>query len=295
MRTVALFGFGPKTRDLIHQVPHDTEIWSVNWAYKYDPPRIDRLFEIHIKEYLTSDWVIDLDDHWKWLQEEHDFPIYMTEKFDEVPNAIAYPVDELSDDLFEHLIRGPLDFSDDYWVSGMSYAFGMAIYEQVDRIELYGVEMVGGTDVAYQRDGIALLTGIAMGRGIDVWRPEITTFLRAKRYGFEATQMVSRASLEAHLEFYELDLDLIQSKLNRVNGIKEDRLRALEEETDEERIPKLESLYREAKEKYDRKFEAMQMTTGAVQAIKHLIATADLKEPDLKLEPAISVVRSEKV
>ena len=33
MRTVALFGFGPSTRDLIHQVPHDTEIWSVNWAY----------------------------------------------------------------------------------------------------------------------------------------------------------------------------------------------------------------------------------------------------------------------
>ncbi len=285
MRTVAIFGFAPETRDIIHGINGETEVWSVNWAYRFNPPRIDRLFDVHLPEYLKDDKTRDLREHWQWLQQEHDFPIYMVEQMPEVPSSVAYPIDEISERVFSKMTVGPDNERDDYWVSGISYAMGMAIDEGVDRIELYGVEMERGTDVVYQRDGIALLCGLAMGRGIEVWRPEQSSFLKAKRYGFEATQMVSRASLEEHLGHYRIDEQLVLANLNRINGIVQERERALKAERNKTKRKDWRNLIQNAERKRAELQEKYQMILGAIQAIEHLIRVADLEEPELMLEP----------
>lgn len=290
MRTVALYGFAPETRDLIHDVSDDVEIWSVNWAYRYDIPRIDRLFDVHLPELLRAEKIKEYRDHWEWLQEPHDFPIYMIEQMPEVPASIAYPIKEITNNVFEHLVRGLFDQQDDYWVSGVSYALGMAIHEKVDRIELYGIEMSKGTEVMYQRDGMALLVGLAMGRGIEVWRPEKTTFLRAKRYGFEASQMVSRSSMEEHLSHYKIDEGRITGELNKVFGIIGERQRIVDNEKNIVKKKDAMVLLTNAQKRFKELEESLQRTIGAWQALEHLIAVADLQEPDLELVSEIGLM-----
>lgn len=294
IRTIAIYGFAPETRGLIWESEAD-EIWSVNWAYRYDIPRIDRLFDVHLPELLRAEKIKEYRDHWEWLQEPHDFPIYMVEQMPEVPASVAYPVDELSDDIFRHMITGANDDSDDYWVSGISYAFGMAIHEGVDRIELYGCEMRKSSEVMYQRDGMALLAGIAMGRGIDVWRPEGSDFLNAKRYGFEASQMVSRASLEEHLSHYKIDEGKITGELNKVLGKLEDRERIVKHEKNIVKKKDAMELLTNAQVRFKELEKALQRTIGAMQAIEHLLAVADLQEPSLELKDEIGVMQVEGV
>lgn len=201
----------------------------------------------------------------------------MVEDFPEIPGCIPYPIEEVTEDVFQYM-------DGDYWTSGVSYMLGMAIYERVDRIELYGVEMNRGTDAAYQRDGVALLVGIAMGRDIDVWRPEQSKFLRAKRYGFDGGQMVGRASIQEHLSHYKFDEQEGLANLNRINGIVQERQKMVEKEKYNDRRRK------EAQEQLDnatRKLasleESYRMTLGAMQALEHLLEVADLQEPDLEL------------
>lgn len=295
MRAVAIYGFAPETRDLIWDADPETEIWTVNWAYRYNIPRIDRLFDVHLPEILRAEKIKEYRDHWEWLKEPHDFPIYMVEQMPEVPASVVYPVDELSDDIFRHMITGPSDDPDDYWVSGISYALGMAIHEKVDRIELYGCEMRKTSDVMYQRDGMALLAGIAMGRGIDVWRPEGSDFLNAKRYGFEASQMVSRASLQEHLSHYKIDEGRITGELNKVLGKLEDRERIVKNEKNIVKKKDAMELLTNARTRFKELEKALDRTVGAMQAIEHLLAVADLQEPSLELKDEIALVQVEGV
>lgn len=288
-RTVALFGFADETRDSIWDVADDTEIWSVNWAYQYSVPRIDRLFDVHLREVLTTNKTNEYPAHWEWLQKKHDYPIYMVEEFPEVPNCVPYPIEEITEDVFKYM-------DGDYWTSGMAYPFGMAIHERVDRIELYGVEMNRGTDVAYQRDGIALLAGIAMGRGIDVWRPEKSRFLRAKRYGFDGGQMIGRASVQEHLSHYKIDRELILAELNKVNGIVGERERIADSERHHNgRHKDAMELLDNARRKLNTLEEQLRMTIGAEQALEHLLEVADLQEPDLGLVSEVGQMEVEPV
>ncbi len=57
------------------------EMWSVNFAWRYEVPWIDRLFEIHpiellAYEALQGDQSSKEYKHFEWLQEDHDFTIY---------------------------------------------------------------------------------------------------------------------------------------------------------------------------------------------------------------------------
>lgn len=277
MRTIALLGFSPDTRDLIDGVKDDVEIWSVNWAYRFLPPRIDRLFDVHRREILTTEKIEDYQKHWAWLQQEHDYPIYMIEEFPEVPNSVIYPIEEISKDVF-----GNMD--GDYWTSGVAYMLGMAIHEQVDRIELYGIEMKGDTDVAYQKDGVAILSGIAMGRDIEVWRPEQSSLFRAARYGFEGGQMVPSRIVNDHLEHYKFEKEQTLNETNKMHGIVEERGRNLEKEQNEKRREEVQEEFNHAVQKLGDLRVRILMLEGAEQVLANLLAVADLEEPNFQLE-----------
>ena len=48
MKSVAIYGFAPQTRDYVHKSDAD-EIWTLNNFYNYDLPegRVTRTFEMH--------------------------------------------------------------------------------------------------------------------------------------------------------------------------------------------------------------------------------------------------------
>jgi hypothetical protein len=79
-KSVAVVGFAWDSLQYAKDSQAD-EMWTVNFAWNYAVPRIDRLFEIHPIEVLAFHAVRGKEGnrdekHFAWLQEEHNFPIY---------------------------------------------------------------------------------------------------------------------------------------------------------------------------------------------------------------------------
>ena len=58
-----------------------------------------------------------------------------------------------------------------YWNSSISYAMALAIHEGAREIAIYGVDMDGTDEYAYQKANMEYLIGVARGRGIQVYIP----------------------------------------------------------------------------------------------------------------------------
>ena len=95
MTPLALIGFSKRTMYGVYNLPKDVEIWSVNNCHWHNLPRIDRAFDIHTLEYIHLPLGLTpelRDAHVAWLQEEHEFPIYMQEAFPQFPASVPYPL-----------------------------------------------------------------------------------------------------------------------------------------------------------------------------------------------------------
>ena len=83
MKSVAIFGFAPQTRELIRDSDAD-EVWALNNFYNYDLPeeRVTRTFEMH-ELWMQDVYAFKRTDnirgkfYWDWLRTKHPFPIYM--------------------------------------------------------------------------------------------------------------------------------------------------------------------------------------------------------------------------
>jgi len=79
MKTVAIYGFAPQTRDLIEHSTAD-EVWSLNNFYNYGLPeeRVTRTFEMHALWMMhPKEGYTNAEFYWDWLKEEHPFHIYV--------------------------------------------------------------------------------------------------------------------------------------------------------------------------------------------------------------------------
>ena len=231
-KSVAVVGFAWDSLQFAKDSQAD-EMWTVNFAWDYPVPRIDRLFEIHPIEVLAfhakrgKKGNRDMK-HFEWLQEEHDFPIYtyadytsvnildqIFKKAPRIPNSVPYPFEKIAG-IFEHLHREnrPTQI---YMPSTISYMLAMAIFEGFERIEVYGVEMSQGTEYKYQLRGTEALMMYAMGKGIEVWLPEHCKLMNIKPY-HKGLQMITRQTLEKHKKLYEQERVNALTKTNFFRG-----------------------------------------------------------------------------
>lgn len=102
--------------------------------------------------------------------------------------------------------------------------------------------------------------------------------------------MVSRASLEEHLSHYKIDEGLITGELNKVLGIIGERQRIVDGEKNLVKKKDAMTLLTNAQKRFKELEEQLQRTNGAWQALEHLIAVADLQEPDLELHSEIGMM-----
>ena len=90
---VAIIGTVPTSRNLAPYNDPSWEIWacSAGNSQTQAPPRITRWFEIHSILAMTGEehrsWSLK---YLEWLKAQ-EFPVYMQEKNDYVPNAIVFP------------------------------------------------------------------------------------------------------------------------------------------------------------------------------------------------------------
>jgi hypothetical protein len=313
VREVSINGFSGKS--IRTDWPTDIEVWCLNCAWDYGFARIDRLFEMHPIAQLTADLGRNTKwegKHWTWLQEQHPFPIYMMEPDARIPNCQVYPLEEICEDLFKNLYRDEVMVR--YLTSSASFQAAMAIHEGVDVIYVAGFEMASGSEYTYQRDGFALLVGIAMGRGIKVELSPYSDLLRAKLYGYEGGQMVLREVIQSHLDNYQAQYDAMLAEPQKTPSIycAQGAVISLTSLLNNSDLPfhgrqGLEHMYnryqhdlemlmgltnREGPEKWG---PTQKQAEGAVQSYFHLIEICDLQEPDLTIQEITGFIPMEQL
>ena len=157
---VAISGLAPSTHD---QAPFEDPDWET-WGFAQDEdgyPYLDRVFEMHPLDFIRGVRRPGFEDRLR----EFDIPLYMKEAYSEIPNATAYPIEDV------------IAVIGDYFNSSIAYMLGLAILEKVDRIGVWGVDMAGDDEFGYQRPNTEYLIGFARGRGIDIYIPEESALL----------------------------------------------------------------------------------------------------------------------
>lgn len=198
IRKVALVGSASSS---LKHVPWDdlsVEIWGLGWR---SMKRCERYFEMH---------TLDLSKRGNLPPDYHNYlanlkkPIYLQDVHPAIPNGLRYPLEEVT-----RAIGKEIDpYADgDYFASSIGYMLALAIYENVDEIQIYGIDLLCDDEYGYQRPNAEYLIGLARGKGIRVFIPEESALCKFDhRYGYEEPPnlgVLTHKILEERLKSYE--------------------------------------------------------------------------------------------
>ena len=238
-KIVCIVGTHPTSRGDVPWDDKTRDVWIFNnqllqgWV-----KRADVCFDIH----PTLDIQRRGEEHpqfGQWLKTEKNMRFMTPALVPDCPNNELYPLDDIVNKLLPNFKRG--EEINKYFTSGPAYAIALAIYKGYQQIEMYGIEMESDSEYIYQRDGVALWLGIALGRGIRVQLSTKSTMFYAPLYGFDDNPFVMdreafvvRASEleQAMLKTQEIlnvtkgQLDMLSQQINamKVNGASEEEL-----------------------------------------------------------------------
>lgn len=191
--TVAIIGSHPRTRGNFDFNRDDADVWVFNEALRTPwCKRADAVFQMHSPVIWRSTTNRNDPNHYEWLKAT-DIPVYMQDKYDDVPASIKFPIEDIIADLFGEYKPIP------YITSSVGYALALAVYLKYKRIEVYGVEMETNTEYGHQRIGVAFWIGIAIGRGIDI-DFHSDSILNAPLYGYEGTARIDKEKFEKRID-----------------------------------------------------------------------------------------------
>lgn len=152
-----------------------------------------------------------------WLKRKNNVPIYSTMPIPDCPDNVVYPKDKIVEKLLPNFRRGKK--VNEYFTSGPCYALALAIYKGYSKILFYGIEMESNSEYIYQRDGIGLWFGIALGRGIQIELPEQSILFYAPLYGYDMDAVtVDREAFEARASEIQIGMDQTQAELQNAKG-----------------------------------------------------------------------------
>jgi hypothetical protein len=148
---VCILGF-TATKELAPFQDTSYEMWGCNELYA-QVPRIDVIFELHSRK----EWGADCGSNYKMEHVQNlrkmPIPVYMAEKYPDIPNSIAYPWEEI----FEAFPFGS------YLTNSISEMIALAIYMKYKEIGVFGIEMAHHTEFPTQRPSVEYWLGIAVG------------------------------------------------------------------------------------------------------------------------------------
>ena len=223
-----------------HLLPFDDpsiEIWACNESYNADylkntdgDFRIDRWFQVHLEE----DWsrVNNPNDprHPEWLSLNHNFPIYMQEKFDGIPNSVKIPMDEMNEEFFSNAFsfKDAEDSSkftpwielwgEGYYTSSFALMMATAIYLKKDPIQIWGFNMGTHSEWMYQKPGGEFWVAMALGRGIDVQIAANSPIMQGSVYGYETANVLLPAQVRERLKLLQTELPPLKEATLQYHG-----------------------------------------------------------------------------
>ena len=171
MRQVAIVGLAPSTHDDAPYEDPDWEVWGLPWDEE-KWPYFDRLFDIHPLECIRKATPSFYRDGYEERLRELENPLYMQEDYVDIPNAIEYPLSEVS------------NLVGDYYNSSIAYMLALAIFEEYDKIGIWGVDMDKRGEPGHadeyrdERPNCEYLLGFAKAKGIEIYLPDECPLLK---------------------------------------------------------------------------------------------------------------------
>lgn len=174
-RVVAIVGMSPVTREMANEEPPDVEIWGTAVGYLF-LKRWSRWFEMH-KALENGLYPARDQRHFDFLW-ECNVPIYQQEIDPRLPTSVVFPFHEVGKQYRP------------YWTSSIAFMLSLAVYERVDEIHLWGVDMASGVEYERQRPCCEYWLGRAEAQGIKLVIPSSSPILRP--YGATYGRMSNR-------------------------------------------------------------------------------------------------------
>lgn len=218
MKRVAIVGSHPSSRDMAPYDDPKIPIWVFNAGAIMDwCKRADVVFELHPAGEYTNP-LAERSEYWEdFLQKQEKATIYMQEVDPRIPMSKKYPLDGVVQKYLKKFIRG--GEINKYFTSSPCYAIALALYLGYDTIDLYGVEMETNSEYVYQRDGVGLWIGIALGVGATVNLVKTTTMFDAPLYGYDDDHStITRETFEENANAIQREFDEAAKKLENQKG-----------------------------------------------------------------------------
>lgn len=220
-KTFVLFGWAEKTRGMCPWDDYEsgTEFWSLNESYA-DPSgfitmlKITGWFQLHRRwDYARQNNHNDAN-HFDWLKQAHDYPIYMIQHWDDIPSSVEYPLDEIC---YAYGANAPRARR---FKSTAAFMLAMAIHKGAEHIELYGIEMVMGDDYIQQRANFEFWMGVAVAKGIYIYTPppSALTWWNEPLYGYDAKPRLTPTHLELKRHSYVQQVQQLERHAFELQG-----------------------------------------------------------------------------
>lgn len=204
-------------------------------------------------------------------------------------NIVKYPMDEVMAGILPPLEDVNLEVfpqtgSKPYFSSSMDYMVALAIHEEFDRIEFYGIELREHTEWAIQKAGMEYWVAMAIGRGIPVLIPKISVLVNAPLYGLGEAQMIPIQVPEALKKKYVEKMDYWRNTFNFKSGEYTSLMESMAGMADGEEKEKIDAMAFDVSKELEIARTKLHMYEGAANAMTHMIDVENLKIEDLSIE-----------
>jgi len=139
----------------------DGECWAVCSAVGnrfVQGKDLNRSFDIHVlSQHPQSKEKSVKHIAWERMVNELNLPHYMPEVDPAIPSSRKYPLEQIVN-----------KFKTDYFTNSIAYMIALALYEGVEKIDIYGVNMSLGSEYASEKAGVEFWIGIGIGAGVDI-------------------------------------------------------------------------------------------------------------------------------
>ena len=152
-----------------------TEFFNHIESLKLSIDRITTLRQnlIHQNRFTREEFIKKINEH-------RSVELITCRKHPEIPSSRAYPLKEV---ISKYKIP--------YFTNTVCYMIALALFEEVDSIQLWGIRQGGYYEYMKERKGVEFWIGLAAGRGIKVeikGESELLTNDNNKLYGYKRSQ-----------------------------------------------------------------------------------------------------------
>lgn len=216
-KKIAIVGLEERTRHLAPFDDPDFDILVFNETPTDDwCKRWDMLLEIHVPSVYKNLNNPRHKDHWAWLKQSHGKPIYMQKVDPEVPDSVAYPVQEILDEYMSTLTYEGR--RQQYIRATVCYAVALALYLGYEEIHIWGVELLDYAEYRSQQNNFAFWVGIATSRKVPVTLHCCKGMFSQPLYGYE--EFMQEDKLQRYLEGITQQLEEEKIVLAKLEGAK---------------------------------------------------------------------------